>query len=151
MNEEVAAKVGMPGLALAAFGGVALLSNIFGLVIWFLQMGLAAVGVLSTGDSDAIIQFIMSSLLTIVLGLVFPIFSLVGNCVIVFGGLRLRNAQSAGLVYAAAILAMIPCCSGSLSLVLCSIPCCCFGFPIAIWAIVTMQDEQVKAAFASNG
>lgn len=149
MNEEVAAKVGMPGLALAGFGGFALLSNILGLLVWFVSMGLSFVAVASTGDSDVITQFIIQSLFGIITGLLFPILSLVGNSVIIFGGLRLRNAQSAGLVYAAAILALLPCCSGSVPL--CGIPCCCVGIWIAIWAIVVMQDEQVKSAFASNG
>jgi hypothetical protein len=37
-------------------------------------------------------------------------------------------------------MAALPCCIG--------LPCCCFGLPVGIWAIVSMQDDQVKAAFS---
>jgi hypothetical protein len=36
-------------------------------------------------------------------------------------------------------MAMLPCCTGL---------CCCLALPVGIWAIITMQDDQVKAAFA---
>ena len=55
-----------------------------------------------------------------------------------FAGMKLRSLQSPGIVYAGSILAAIPCCAGG---------CCCLGLPVGIWAIVVMQDEEVKAAF----
>ena len=89
-------------------------------------------------DGD-IVAALMSSALSLVTGILFPLIWMAFGAVIAYGGNCLRSGQNAPVVYAASIMAMIPCCSGV---------CCCLGIPIGIWAIVTMQDEQVAAAFA---
>ena len=71
-----------------------------------------------------------------------PLLGLVTGALMVGGGMKLRQGEGAGMVYAGAGLAMVPCCS---------FVCCCFAFPAGAWAIVTMMDEDVKAAFAQNG
>ena len=73
--------------------------------------------------------------------LTMSLFSMLWSVVMILAGLRLRSGRSAALVYVGAVMAMLPCCAGY---------CCCFGLPLGIWAIVTMQDEQVKVAFAEG-
>jgi hypothetical protein len=129
-------KTSMPGLALLIVGLLTILGQLAGL-IW---QGIVTVPVVmsyisSGAGTDVWISFATSSGLQIVS----TIIGFFCGFIILFSGTRLRAVRSAGIVYAGAIMAALPCCSGY---------CCCIGLPIAIWAIVTMQDEQVKAAFA---
>jgi hypothetical protein len=64
--------------------------------------------------------------------------NLAANVVVLLAGLRLKQTRSRGLVMAGSILAMIPCNS-----------CCLIGLPIGIWAITTLGNADVKAAFAA--
>ena len=129
MNEYVESKVGLPGAALMVIGGLTVASSlvfilfILGSQVLHWTAGGAALKnlVLPIGQSVGLMVMVVM------------------GAVIAYGGNCLRNGQNAPAVYAASIMAMIPCCSGA---------CCCLGIPIGIWAIVTMQDEQVAAAFA---
>lgn len=136
MNEYVQNKVNAPGLALAVFGGVCILLN---LISGAFQLLSAITSIMSLVTSDvgmeAWVAFGMSQGWTIVLALI----AFASSFVVLFAGMRLRQARSPGLVYAGSIFAMLPCCVSG---------CCCLGLPLGIWAIVTMQDEQVKVAFA---
>ena len=60
---------------------------------------------------------------------------LMGVLVIV-GAVKMKNLKSYGLAMTAAIIAIIPCS-----------PCCLLGLPFGIWALVVLNDENVKAAF----
>lgn len=136
MNEYVQSKVNPPGIALAVLGGVSILAN---LLIGVLQL-VGAIGQITAlvsggAGADLWIQFGLSQGWSIVMALI----SFFVSFVVLLAGLRLRSARSAGLVYTGSIFAMLPCCIGY---------CCCwFGILIGGWAIFTMQDEQVKAAF----
>lgn len=55
----------------------------------------------------------------------------------IFGALKMRKLEGYGLAMAASIVAMLPCVG----------PCCCIGLPAGIWAIVTLNKPEVKAAF----
>jgi hypothetical protein len=54
----------------------------------------------------------------------------------ILGGLCLFGLRSYGLALAASILALLP-----LS------PCCALGLPVGLWALNTLLDPEVKAAF----
>jgi hypothetical protein len=139
MNEYVQGKVGPPGIALTIFGLVCVATNLLS-GIYFLATSLSTIMSLvnSGADVGAWIAFLTSTGIWILMSLA----AFFVSFVVTFGGLRLRSVRSAGLVYTGAVLAMIPCCVGW---------CCCwFGIPIGIWVIMTMQDEQVKAAFAEQ-
>lgn len=138
MNEYVQSKVGPPGIALAVVGMGSILLNLLFAVLTLVG-SMATIMALLSGDADGASwgQFIGTTGWQVMM----YILSFAGAFVVTFAGLRLRNARSAGVVYLGAILAMIPCCFGY---------CCCLGLPVGIWAIVTMQDEQVKAAFAET-
>lgn len=129
MDDVVSGKVNGPSIALIIFGLLSMLSNLIGLA--WQAMGAAAV--LMAGDVDWVL-FITSQGWSLALSAV----SILTAVVIIVGGLRLRQQRSAGLVYAAAAMAMLPCCSGW---------CCCFGLPIGGWTLFTLGDDQVKQAF----
>lgn len=137
MNDYVRSKVGPPGIALVVLGLASILANVAFLLISMVGYADSLVALVS-GDLD-------SSYTTTIIGmLVRNLLSLAVSCfaslVVAFAGLRLRGARSSGVVYVGSVLAMLPCVG----------PCCCLGLPIGIWAIVTMQDEQVKAAFSEQ-
>jgi len=129
-------KTAMPGLAMLILGILTILGQLAGLIWQAITTVPIILSYIDAGaGSEVWISFATSSGIQIVS----TIIGFFCGFVILFAGTRLRAVRSAGIVYAGAILAALPCCSGY---------CCCIGLPIAIWAIVTMQDEQVKAAFA---
>lgn len=61
------------------------------------------------------------------------------NAFIVFGGLKMRSAQSYPVAMAAAILSVVPCCFNG---------CCCISsMPVGIFALVVLMKPEVKASF----
>lgn len=132
MNEYVQRKVDPPGIALALFGAASILVNLLAGVFQLVY----AIQALSSGAS--ITSFLMSQ------GWSLPVAAagFFASFVVLVAGLRLRSLRSPGLVYTGAVFAMLPCCVGPY--------CCCLGIPLGIWTILTMQDEQVKAAFAET-
>lgn len=60
--------------------------------------------------------------------------------IVIFGALKMMKLQSRGLVMTAAILVMLPISS-----------CCCLiGIGVGIWALMTLNQPEVKAAFGPN-
>jgi hypothetical protein len=55
---------------------------------------------------------------------------------LIVGGWRMRKLRSYGLAIAAAWLAVLPCTVGWI-----------LGLPMGIWALVTLQNPEVKAWF----
>lgn len=135
MDEYVNEKVNGPGLALMITGILMVVGQLIGLIFQAITAIPSAISLVNAGaGADAWISFVTSQGIGV-------ISSLVGffvGFIVAFGGSRLRALRSPGMVYAGAALAIIPCCSGY---------CCCIGLPVGIWAIMTMQDEKVKAAF----
>jgi hypothetical protein len=64
---------------------------------------------------------------------------LLGGGFIIFGAMKMRSLESWGLALAASIVSMVPYVS----------PCCCLGIPLGAWALVTLLNSEVKAAFRS--
>lgn len=134
-SDYVREKVTPPGTALMVFGGISIAFNLIGFLISLATAGVSLMNIMSAGaDPEMIISWLMGQGYQMFMTLI----SFLVAFVITMGGMRMREARSAGMVYAASILAMIPCCAGC---------CCVFGLPIGGWAIYTMQDEQVKRAF----
>ncbi|HET6575208.1 MAG TPA: hypothetical protein VFG68_16495 [Fimbriiglobus sp.] len=65
--------------------------------------------------------------------------SVVGVLTII-GGVKMRSLRGRGLAMTGSILSMIPCTSG----------CCIVGLPVGIWALVALNNPDVKAAIAAN-
>jgi len=127
-------KTAMPGLAMLIVG-------LFGILLNLAYGGWTVVSTLvlpliSGTDIGTILSY---GVVGLVQGTNF-LLCVVGSAIIAFAGMRLRSVRSAGIVYLGAILAALPMCGSGM--------CCCVGLPVALWVIVTMQDEQVKAAFA---
>lgn len=70
------------------------------------------------------------------LWIVFAVVVLIVGVIIILGALKMKKLQSHGLAMTASILAMVPCLSA-----------CCPGLPIGIWALIVLNNPEVKAAF----
>jgi hypothetical protein len=57
--------------------------------------------------------------------------------VIIVGALKMMKLESYGLAMTSAVLIMLPCIS----------PCCLLGLPIGMWAIVALNNSNVKTSF----
>ncbi len=67
------------------------------------------------------------------------ILGVVLDIIVILGSVRMKRLRNRGLSMAAAIIAVIPCFS----------PCCVFGIPFGIWALVVLNDANVRAAFGT--
>jgi predicted Zn finger-like uncharacterized protein len=62
--------------------------------------------------------------------------SLIWGIVVAAGGFKMKSLQSRGSAMTGAIVAMVPC-----------NPCCLCGFFVGIWALVAMNNSDVRKAF----
>ncbi|MBY0523821.1 MAG: hypothetical protein K2R98_10510 [Gemmataceae bacterium] len=67
------------------------------------------------------------------------IFSITVGVLIIVGASKMKRLESYAFAMVSSILAMIPCIS----------PCCLLGLPFGIWALVVLNDQNVKDAFKS--
>jgi len=128
-----------PAVALLIVAIMDLAMDLFGLVAgvagW--GMGVAGSGMqFPTHGIDPEFQEIIHRL-TGPIGIAGNLFSVVGNVVILVGGLRMMSLRNYGLCMVAAVLAVIPC----------TAPCCCLGIAAGIWALVILTRPEVKQAF----
>lgn len=73
-------------------------------------------------------------------GLVLAILGFLLAPIEILGALKMMKLQSRGLVMAAVVLTMLPISS-----------CCCVvGIGIGIWALMTLNNPEVKAAFGTS-
>jgi hypothetical protein len=115
----------LPGIGLIIVGVLSVLSSLG-------ACGLNIVALIPIIDAGA-----GGEALAQVVGQIFgALIGLVCAGVIIAGGAKLMKGESYNLSMAAAVLAMVPCCSGI---------CCIAGLPIGIWAIISMT--KVKDQF----
>lgn len=76
-----------------------------------------------------------------VVGVLVSVFFLGASGFIGFGAMQMMKLQSHGLCMAAAIVSLIPCIHN----------CCILGIPFGIWALIVLNDAEVKAAFQGGG
>jgi len=137
MNEYAQEKANGPGIALLVVGILGLIGNLLGAILQLVGSMGSIISAISNGyGMEFWGPFIGSTGWSIAMTVV----GFFVSFIVLFAGLRMRSLRSPGLVYAGSIMAALPCCVG--------LPCCCLGLPVGVWAIMTMQDEQVKAAFA---
>jgi hypothetical protein len=72
-----------------------------------------------------------------VAGIVQCVIGAIVGVVVLLGASKMQRLESYGLVYAACLLALVPCVS----------PCCCLGLPLGIWALVVLNKPEVKSYF----
>ena len=129
MEDVVSTKVTNPAFALIGFGTLTILGHlaiIVGDLAYLAYLFLDDELDLETIPANH--SFLIASFL-----------GLIAGYVIVKGGRRLFDQEKAGWVYAASLVAIIPCCSG--------LPFCCVGAPIGFWVLAVMQDEVVRSVF----
>lgn len=123
-------KVSGPATAIIVTMAVCMVLQVFGLLINLTRFGVGAAG--RHGHQE---QMMIG-------GGVGVAASILGLCVgglIIYGATKMKNLESYSLAMAASILVMLPCLS----------PCCLLGIPFGIWALVVLNDPQVRSAFRS--
>ena len=70
-------------------------------------------------------------------GIAIAILSLIAGIIMVIGGMNMMKLKSRGMAMFAAVIALIPCFQG----------CCILTIPAGIYAIITLNDENVKRSF----
>lgn len=128
-------RVTPPAVALIVTGGLGIVTQLLSLFL-----GLSAN--FTQGFQEGLSEGMESpEFLAPFLGSVFIVISsIIGMIIaalIIFAGIRMLKIQNRGFAIAASILAMIPCIS----------PCCIIGLPVGIWALVVLNDNDVKMAF----
>jgi hypothetical protein len=125
-----ASKVKGPAIALIVITILGILAQLLSLV-----MNLAGMSQVPAGMPPEAERWV--TMMSGGLGILATVLSLAIGGLIIFGATKMMNLQSYGLAMAASIVAMVPCLS----------PCCCLGIPVGIWAIVVLNNAEVKAAF----
>lgn len=125
-----ASKVKGPAIALIVITVLGILAQLLSLV-----MNLAGMSQVPAGMPPEAERWV--TMMSGGLGILATVLSLAIGGLIIFGATKMMNLQSYGLAMAASIVAMVPCLS----------PCCCLGIPVGIWAIVVLNNAEVKAAF----
>ena len=126
---DAAAKVQLPAILMMVFSGIAILLSIVGILLNVLGAGIGAI----SGGDEAMGQVFSSGV-----GVASAVISLIFNAVVIFGALKMKNLQAYTFALILAVLFALPC-----SL------CCLINTPIGIWALVTLLDKDLKAAFTS--
>ncbi len=146
---DASGKVAAPAIALMVVGGLNVLLSLWGLAQSVMNM----MGGGANAQKEAAIeqwrqagmspeqieQF--SGLLDIAsgpMGIALNGLALIVGCVVLLGAIKMKNLNSRGLAFTGAILAMIPCLS----------QCCILGLPFGIWAIVVLNNPDVKRSFS---
>lgn len=121
-------RVNGPAIALMVTAGIGIAIQALLLLLNLIGTG---VGAAQGGDEGAM------NMLSGGVGIVQNLIGLAVGVVVLMGALKMKRLESHGFAMTAAILAMIPCVS----------PCCLLGLPFGIWAVVVLNDANVKAAF----
>ncbi len=133
-NTTVAqSKVSGPAVGLMVTAGLGIAAQLAGLLMNLLGAGMGAAAAGNDQQGPAAAQLMMQG----ALGVVFSIIGIAVGAVILVGALKMKKLESYGFAMAASVIAMVPCIS----------PCCLVGLPVGIWALVVLNDAQVKAAF----
>jgi hypothetical protein len=123
------------GLMIAAILGV--ITALIGIAMNVLGISLRSMEALQNGGQNAEVLRIMQ-LSAGAVGIVLRIVG-IAACVFIFcGAMKMKKLENYGLCTGASIVAMIPCIS----------PCCLVGLPIGIWALVVLNQPEVKRSFS---
>ena len=129
MNQIVADKLKGPAMGLIATAVIGSLTQIVSLLANVLGAGLGAMG---GGDGGGMLNLFSGGV-----GILFNLIGLAVAGLIGYGAMQMMKVTKYNLCMAASVVAIIPCVS----------PCCIIGLPIGIWALVVLNQPDVKAAF----
>ena len=130
-REYALGRVAGPAIVLIVTGALGVVGNLLALLLDVVQFGLIQGG-RGNIQADPAAAMALGSV-----GVVRAIIALMAALLVIAGAVKMKNLQSYGLAMTAAITAMIPCVG----------PCCLLGLPFGIWALVVLNDANVKAAF----
>jgi hypothetical protein len=128
------AKVQAPAIALIILGSLSLILAIYSIV-----NALVATPPDFPPDTPEFVVQMAKNSVGPVAAAIQVIFVLI-SIVILYGGIQMMRLKSWGLALAASILAMLD--FGSC--------CCVIGLPVGIWALIVLQAQDVKQAFAMS-
>ncbi len=127
-------KVQGPAIALLVVGILCVLLSLVGLVMNVVGAGHRTMTSTGSPEIDRILQVSQSGALGVVQGLI----GMAVSGFLVFSSLKMKRLEGYGLAMGASIMAMIPCVS----------PCCVLGLPFGIWALVVLNQPDVKSSFS---
>jgi predicted Zn finger-like uncharacterized protein len=122
-----------PATALMVVGGIDIALGVLNFLAPVLGFSLMAGGPGGAGKAAGNPDFMIN----MVSGFIQGILNLVFGSLIIFGAMKMKQAQSYGLAMTACVLAMIPC-----------VNCCILGLPFGIWGITVLNKPEVKDAFS---
>jgi hypothetical protein len=126
-------RVAGPAVGLIVTGALGLLMHLASLVISIL-FPFQAVG---NNPNAPQMQFVMQPQFGIGVAIAQHALGLGMAILVLAGGMKMKRLESFSLCMAASIVAIVPCFS----------PCCLLGIPFGIWALVVLNDPQVKSSF----
>jgi hypothetical protein len=134
VDPTAAARVSGPAIALIITAALGIVMTVLGLVwnLFIVALVPAGHGMGHHADDPTMMMFSGAS------GIVSGIVGILMAVAVIAGAIKMKKLENYGMAMAAAIIAMIPC------------NCCCvLGLPFGIWALVVLNDANVKAAFRS--
>ena len=131
MTRAMEDRVKPPAIGLMVTAGIVVALALASLACNVLGAGIGVMGA-SSGDEQ------IANAFSGTIGIISAVVSLAIYGFILFGAWKMMNMESWGLSMGAAIAACVPC-----SL------CCILTLPMGIWALVVLNDQNVKAAFRS--
>lgn len=139
LTAKALGRVKGPAIALMITAILGMLAQAVTLVMHF--MGLSGLPAQPAGGAAVpgatAAQMQVFAMLAGTVGVVAGIVGLLTGVVILLGALKMKKLEGRRLAVTASILAMIPLVS----------PCCWLGLPFGIWALITLNKAEVKAAF----
>jgi hypothetical protein len=139
---DVASKVKAPAIALLVVGIINIPLALYNIASSLMTMGAPQQALQGPNMPPDMDPQAMEGITALVqgmgmVGVVLAVIALALAVVIIMGATKMMKLESYGMAMAGAILAMIPCLS----------PCCLLGLPFGIWAIVVLNNPDVKSAF----
>ncbi len=125
-------KVAGPAIAMIVIAALGIMLQIFNLLLNIFAGGLGGVAATQGGGEEAIPLLFQAGI-----GIAGSVLGIIFGAVIIFGALKMKGMRSYGFAMAAAVMIMLPCIS----------PCCILGMPVGLWALITLNDDQVKGSF----
>ncbi len=122
-----------PGIALIAISSLWLLI-LGGMVLFNVFLLVSGVPEEMVDDLSAIE---ISKEVQVTVRMCFGLFLMSLHGVVLWGGISMLRVKNFPIAYTAAILSVIPCCSG----------CYFIGIPFGIWALVVLNRPDVKGSF----
>ena len=133
MSADATSKVQGPALGLQITAGIVALMMLVMTLNSLLKVGQTGPAPEVQVSSARMLGHITGALMVGTLGLVYA-------WLIPFGAMRMKSLRSYGLCMTATILALNPLC----------FPSCLLGFPMGVWALIALLNQDVKEAFRAE-